>query len=83
MNTTRYFEEQVLRKRPYIARAWCADVIAAPLRRETQDDGRLRFWGHVLVPGEDKRRVLRVITLDDGATIHNAFFDRNFREDMP
>jgi hypothetical protein len=27
------------------------------------------------------RRVLRVVTLDDGETIHNAFFDRRFRED--
>ena len=28
-------------------------------------------------------RFLRVITLDDGETVHNAFFDRNFREDEP
>lgn len=43
MKTTRYFEEQVLRKRPYIQRDWCAQVLAAPLRRETQGDGRIRF----------------------------------------
>jgi hypothetical protein len=24
-----------------------------------------------------------VVTLDDGKTVHNAFFDRNFREDGP
>jgi hypothetical protein len=23
-------------------------------------------------------RVLRVVTLEDGETVHNAFFDRNF-----
>ena len=34
MKTTRYFNEQVLRKRPYINPAWCVEVIAAPLRRE-------------------------------------------------
>jgi hypothetical protein len=44
MKTTRYFEEQVLRKRPYIKRAWCAAAIAAPLRVEAQADGRLRHW---------------------------------------
>lgn len=45
MRTTRYFEEQVLRKRPYIERDWCREVIAAPIRREAQGDGRIRFWG--------------------------------------
>ena len=34
MKTTRYFEEQVLRKRPYIDRDWCRQVLAAPIRRE-------------------------------------------------
>ena len=29
---------------------------------------------------EPQLRYLRVITLDDGETVHNAFFDRNFRE---
>jgi hypothetical protein len=24
-------------------------------------------------------RILRVVTLDDGVTIHNAFFDRRFK----
>jgi hypothetical protein len=32
--TTRYFEEQVLRKRPYIQREWCRGVLAAPIRRQ-------------------------------------------------
>jgi hypothetical protein len=25
---------------------------------------------------------LRVVTLEDGETVHNAFFDRNFRENQ-
>jgi hypothetical protein len=83
MKTTRYFEEQVLRKRPYIERDWCVAVIAAPLRRETQSNGRIRFWGRVQRPGEPAPRVLRVITLDDGETVHNAFFDRGFKESQP
>ena len=83
MKTTRYFEEQVLRKRPYIERAWCAEIIAAPIRREVQPDGRIRFWGKVVRPGQVEPRILRLVTLDDGETIHNAFFDRDFREDEP
>jgi hypothetical protein len=45
MKTTRYFEEQVLRVRPYIEPAWCLSVVAAPLRRESQRDGRIRHRG--------------------------------------
>ena len=83
MKTTRYFEEQVLRKRPYIERAWCVAVVAAPLRRVVQPDGRIRHWGEIQRPGETEMRVLRVVTLDDGETVHNAFFDRNFRKGAP
>ena len=32
-------------------------------------------------PGETTPRYLRVVTLEDGETIHNAFFDRRFREE--
>ena len=81
VKTTRYFEEQVLRKRPYIERAWCEAVIASPLRREMQPDGRIRFWGEVQLVGETAPRVLRVVTLEDGETVHNAFFDRNFSQE--
>ena len=75
MKTTRYFEEQVIRKRPYLRREWCLSVLAHPLVREVQDDGRIRFWG--IIPELDGR-ALRVVTLDDGETVHNAFPDRNF-----
>ncbi len=78
MPATRYFLEQVLRKRPYIQRAWCDAVLLAPLRRDAQPDGRIRFWGAIVDPGDGKTRYLRVVTLDDGQTIHNAFFDRDF-----
>lgn len=80
MKATRYFKEQVLRKRPYIEPEMCAAVLAAPLRRDVQLDGRIRYWGAVIDRRDRKQRILRVITLDDGETIHNAFFDRDFRE---
>ena len=34
-------------------------------------------------PGETAPRILRVVTLTDGETILNAFFDRRFRKDQP
>jgi len=83
MKTTRYFEEQVLRKRPYIQREWCELVLAAPIRRKVQSDGRIRYWGRITAAGEARPRFLRVVTLDDGETVHNAFFDRDFREGEP
>jgi len=54
----------------------CRKVIQNPLKREIQPDGRIRFWGKV---EELKGRYLRVITLEDGFTIHNAFIDRGFK----
>ena len=81
MKTTRYFEEQVLRKRSYLSYEMCEEVRADPLRREQQQDGRIRFWGEVTLSGEEASRILRVVTLDDGETIHNAFVDRSFRRE--
>ena len=81
MPTTRYFEEQVLRKRSYLTREMCEAVIAAPLKIAPQDDGRIRHWGAATLPKETGERILRVITLADGETIHNAFPDRNFVKD--
>ena len=83
MKTTRYFEEQVLRKRPYIERRWCVAAVEKPLRREVQADGRIRHWRRIEDAPDGKPRYLRVVTLDDGETVHNAFFDRNFEENQP
>ena len=52
-------------------------AIQHPLREERQSDGRIRRW--VRVP-EMENRALRVILLEDGETVHNAFFDRDFEE---
>ena len=76
MKTTRYFREQVLRKRPYNSLEWCERIVRQPLAREAQPDGRIRYWGSI---PELEGRILRVVTLEDGETIHNAFPDRNFR----
>jgi hypothetical protein len=75
LKTTHYFETVVLRKRPYIQREWCERILANPLRREAQPDGRIRYWGRVPEYGG---RIFRVVTLEDGETVHNAFPDRRF-----
>lgn len=73
---TPYFENEVLRKRPYLKREWCIRVIETPIRSEPQEHNRIRFWGVVAELGD---RVLRVVTPEDGVTIHNAFPDRGFK----
>jgi len=57
---TRYFENEVLRKRPYLKKEWCIQVCEKPLRVERQEGNRYRFWGEI---AELEGRVLRVITL--------------------
>jgi hypothetical protein len=73
---TDYFENEVLRKRPYLAKEWCIRVLENPIRIEYQEDNRVRFWGVVF---DLEGRYLRVITLKDKVTIHNAFPDRRFK----
>ena len=73
---TDYFENPVLRKRSYLQKEWCVGVYENPIRMEKQEHNRYRFWGRVV---ELDNRILRVVTLQDKKTIHNAFPDRNFK----
>lgn len=56
---------------------WLRFAIENPIREETQADGRIRRWARI---ADFENRVLRVILLEDGVTIHNAFFDRDFEQ---
>ena len=76
MKVTRYFE--AVRNRPdraVIQDAWIERAIHGPVRESIQRDGRIRRWA--MIP-EMENRYLRVILLEDGETVHNAFFDRGF-----
>ena len=46
-----------------------------PTYSSVQPDGRRRHW----IWAASQRRWLRVIVEPDGETVHNAFFDRNFK----
>ena len=71
-----YFENEVLRKRPYLSKELVILVVKEPLRTEVQPNGRVRFWAQVMELGG---RYLRVVTLEDRETILNAFLDRDFK----
>ena len=78
MKATQYFLYTRGRSdRAIIEDEWIVRAIQHPLREERQADGRIRRWA--LIP-EMANRALRVIVLEDGVTVHNAFFDRDFKE---
>lgn len=73
---TQYF--LAIRNRPdraIIRDKWIKLAMSAPVREELQADGRIRRWARIQ---EMEGRYLRVVLLEDGETVHNAFFDRNF-----
>ena len=78
MKTTQYFD--YMRKRPDRAKIkedWIKSVITEPEKVEIQSDGRIRKWAKISEAG----KYLRVILLEDGETVHNAFFDRSYKEE--
>lgn len=77
MKFTQYF--LAIRTRPdrlAIRDEWIELAISSPIREHVQLDGRIQRW--VQVP-EMGNRYLRVVLLEDGHTVHNAFFDRGFQ----
>ena len=75
INTTSYFKEEVMQKRPYIQMSWCRAAIESPDEKTLQEDGRIRYYRYI----EEAGKFIRVITLADGITLHNAFFDRRYK----
>ena len=76
MKTTQYFKYTMLRPdRSNIKDDWINQVINKPIKTEIQSDGRIRKWAHI----KEADKYLRIILLEDGETVHNAFFDRSFK----
>lgn len=75
IKTTRYFDEFASQKHHEVQSDWIEAVLANPVKKESQPNNRIAHWGNIEAAGG---RALRVITLEDGETVHNAFFDRNF-----
>lgn len=54
---------------------WIEFVFNNPEKETIQTDGRIKRWAYI----EEIQKYLRIIILEDKKTIHNAFFDRNFK----
>ena len=77
MKCTQYF--LYTRKRPdraVIKDEWIQRAINKPIQTAIQSDGRIRKWVKI----QEVNKYLRVILLPDGETVHNAFFDRDYKE---
>lgn len=76
MKFTQYFLYTRQRKdRIQIKSEWIEQVVGNPEKTLVQSDGRIRKWAYI----HEARKYLRVILLEDGMTVHNAFFDRDFK----
>ena len=77
MKFTQYFLYTRQRKdRIQIKSEWIEQVVNNPVKLYIQNDGRIRKWAYI----DAVQKYLRVILLEDGLTVHNAFFDRSFKE---
>jgi hypothetical protein len=74
--STQYFQHTRVRPdRIGIKDEWILQTIRHPETEQIQSDGRIRRWARI---ADFENRALRVILLEDGQTVHNAFFDRNY-----
>ena len=77
MKYTQYFI--YTRNRPdrqRIKEEWIRHVVEKPDAEKVQLDGRIKRWGWI----KEENKYLRVILLEDKETVHNAFFDRDYKK---
>jgi hypothetical protein len=78
MKYTQYFLYTRTRPdRAIIKDEWIERAIDEPVKTEIQADNRIRKWVKI----QEENKYLRVILLPDGETVHNAFFDRDYKEE--
>jgi hypothetical protein len=75
VKSTEYFDTSVMARRPYLKVEWIEFVLNHSIRKEIQENGRIRYWSYV----DELGKYLRVVTEADGETVHNAFPDRGFK----
>lgn len=74
MKFTQYFLTMRHRSdRAPILLEWIESTVKASEREAVQRDGRIRRWAKIAEAGD---RWLRIVLLEDGETVRNAFFDR-------
>lgn len=77
MKTTHYFRRKARRKHPEIKRHLhqIPRALTDSIRIEPDKKGRTKRWIYL----EDVDKYMRVIVKADGETVHNAFYDKDFK----
>lgn len=77
MKFTQYFlYTRNIADRTAIKIEWIENVVTCLIKTKIQADGQFKKWGFI----KEEGKYLRVILLEDEETVHNAFFDRGFKE---
>ena len=76
MKYSNHFLKDVRHKRPYLNDEIIENILQNPLKIEIQDNGWTKIWGF----SNNHDKFIRIVMLEDGITIHTAFFDRNFKK---
>lgn len=75
MKTTKHFREDVRRKRLYLKDEWIELALAKPDEKMLQPNGRISYYKYIA----ELDKFLRVVTLEDGETVHTVYPDRNYK----
>ncbi len=75
MKYSQHYINDVRPKRPYLTDELLSDLIGHALVTEKQVNGWIKLWSY----SSEFKKYVRVIMLEDGETVHTAFFDRNFK----
>jgi hypothetical protein len=73
--TDYFFHTRQRPDRRSIKMEWIEQVFEFSEYEQKQTDGLKRKWGYI----KEVDKYLRIVVLEDGKTVHNAFFDRDFK----
>jgi hypothetical protein len=62
----------------FIKQEWLEKALLEYDKYEVQDNDRIRYWVYI----EEEKKWLRVIMEPDNETVFNAFFDRDYPENI-
>ena len=74
MKLSEHYYEYSSKLRDYLTPEMCEYAVNNFIKKEIQDDGRIRYWAYI----EKYNKYLRVVLECDDETIITAFFDRDF-----
>ena len=80
--TSAYYRDSSRFKHPEISEATARAIIDNPVHVETQDNGRVRYYGKGTFRDGSVTMYIRVVTAPDGETILTAFPDSGFSRRM-